>query len=188
MPDTPAKQPDSFVGWWEIDFHIRDGEHTDVTGIVEHVDAAGAFTVFRDGERIGGGRHVDFTVGPDGFTNVQEVTGAHVPTGRELAIFRCSGDVLEVCKASEHQGRPTRFESPRGSGWTHVAIRRISDDDPRIPGMAAPLASEERFEFRTGQLLVAHQPGTAGTPFEHLDRNAGDACSLLIAVHHESGT
>jgi len=132
IPDTPARQPDFFVGWWEIVFHIRDGEQTDVTGIIEHVDAAGRFTVFRDGERIGAGHHVEFTVDPDAFTNVQEVAGAHKQIGRELAVYRFSGDVLEVCKASEHTGRPTSFASPRGSGWTHVAIRRISDDDPRI--------------------------------------------------------
>ncbi|MDF1596687.1 MAG: hypothetical protein P1T08_11450 [Acidimicrobiia bacterium] len=125
-------QPDFFVGWWEIVFHTRDGEQTDVTGIIEHVDAAGRFTVFRGGERIGAGRHVDFTVDPDGFTNVQEVPGAHKQIGRELAVYRFSGDVLEVCKASEHTGCPTSFASPRGSGWTHVAIRRISDDHPRI--------------------------------------------------------
>ena len=132
IPDSPASQPDFFVGWWEIVFHIRDGEQTDVTGIVEHVDAAGDFTVFRDGECIGAGRHVDFTVDPDGFTNVPKVAGPHPLTVRELAVYRVSGDVLEVCKASQHQGRPTSFASPRGSGWTHVAIRRISDDDARV--------------------------------------------------------
>ena len=137
-PDTPARQPDFFVGWWEVVFHIRDGEHTDVTGIIEHIDAAGNFTVLRDGERIGAGHHVEFTVDPDGFTNVQELAGAHTQTGRELAVYRFSGDVFEVCKASERQGRPTSFASPRGSGWTHAAIRRISNDDPRIPLGAGP--------------------------------------------------
>ena len=132
IPDAPASQPDFFVGWWEIVFHTRDGEQTDVTGIIEHVNAAGRFTVFRDGERIGAGHHVDFTVDPDGFTNVPEVPDPHPQIERELAIYRFNAEVLEVCKASEHQGRPTRFASPRGSGWTHVAIRRISDDDPRI--------------------------------------------------------
>ena len=103
------------------------GEQTDVTGIIEHVDAAGNFAVFRGGERIGAGCHVDFTLDPDGFTNVPEAPDRHEQTARELAIYRFSGDVLEVCKASEHGGRPTSFGSPRGSGWTHVAIRRISD-------------------------------------------------------------
>ena len=131
-PDTSARQPDFFVGWWEVVFHIRDGEQTDVTDIIEHVDAGGDFTVFRDGERIGAGHHADFTVDPDGFTNVHEVAGPHTQTGRELAVYRFSGDVLEVCKASEHQGRPTSFASPRGSGWIHVVIRRLADDDPRI--------------------------------------------------------
>lgn len=132
-PDTPARQPDFFVGWWEVVFHIRDGEHTDVTGVIEHVDTAGNFTVFRGGERIGAGRHLEFTVDPDGFTNVQEVAGAHTQLGRELVVYRFSGDLLEVCRASGQQGRPTSFASLRGSGWTHAAIRRISDDDPRIP-------------------------------------------------------
>ncbi len=36
-----------------------------------------------------------------------------------------------------------------------------------------------------GQLLAANQPDTAGTPFEHLDPNAGDACSLLFALHYQ---
>ncbi|MGI9578335.1 MAG: hypothetical protein ACR2OH_09065 [Microthrixaceae bacterium] len=133
MPDTPAEQPDSFGGWWEAVFFVRDGEQQDVTGMIEHIDAAGNFTVLRDGERIGAGRHVEFTVDPDAFTNVQELAGAHTRPGRELAVYRFCGDVLEVCKASEHVGRPTSFASPRGSGWTHVAIRRISNDDPRIP-------------------------------------------------------
>ena len=132
-PGTPARQPDFFEGWWEVVSYIRDGEQSDVTGIIEHIDAAGNFTVLRDGERIGAGHHVEFTVDPDAFTNVQELAGAHPQPGRELAVYRFSGDVLEVCKASESQGRPTSFASPRGSGWTHVAIRRISNDDPRIP-------------------------------------------------------
>ena len=37
-----------------------------------------------------------------------------------------------------------------------------------------------------GQLLAAGQPDTAGTPFEHLDRDAGDACSLLFGLHYET--
>ena len=125
-------QPDFFVGWWEFVSYIGDGEPVDASGIIEHVDAAGNFTVFRNGERIGAGHHADFTVDPYGFTNVQELAGAHTQTGRELAVFRFSGDVLEVCKAGEHRGRPTGFASPRGSGWIHVVIRRINDDDPRI--------------------------------------------------------
>ena len=133
IPDAPVGQPDFFVGWWEAVFSTRGGEQRDVSGIIEHVDAAGNFTVFRDGERIGAGHHVEFTVDPDGFTNVQEVAGAHTQTGRELAVYRFSGDVFEVCKASEHVGRPTSFASPPGSGWTHAAIRRLNDDDPRIP-------------------------------------------------------
>ena len=132
IPDIPARQPDFFVGWWEIVFHIRDGEQTDVNDIIEHVYAAGTFTVCRDGERIGAGHHVDFTVDPDGFTNVPVAADPVLQIARELAICRFSRDVLEVCKASEHQGRPTSFASPSGSGWTHVAIRRISDDDPRV--------------------------------------------------------
>ncbi len=132
IPDAPPSQPDFFVGWWEIVFFTRDGEQRDVSGIIEHVDAAGNFTVFRDGERIGAGHHVDFTVDPDGFTNVPEVAGPHPQIPRELAIYRFSADFMEVCKASEHQCRPSRFASPRGSGWSHVGIRRISDDDPRI--------------------------------------------------------
>ena len=133
MSDAPAEQPDFFVGWWEAVFFIRDGEQTDVTGIIEHVDPAANFTLFRDGERIGAGHHAEFTVDPDGFTNVYEVAAAHAQVGCELAIYRLKGDVFEVCKAGEPVGRPTSFASQPGSGWTHAAIRRISDDDPRIP-------------------------------------------------------
>ena len=171
MPDAPASQPDFFVGWWEIVFHIRDGEQTDVTDIIEHVDAAGNFTVFRDRERIGAGHHVDFAVDPDSFTNVPEVAGAHTQTGRELAVYRCSGDVLEVCKASEHQGRPTSFASPLGSGWTHVSIRRLSDDDPRIPaGLRSsdhnrqPDARQEARDPALGSLPVGREPHTTRAP------------------------
>jgi len=131
--DTPARQPYLFVGWWEAVFYIREGEQIDVSGIIEHIDGAGNFTVFKDGERIGAGRHVEFTIDPDGFTNVQEVAGAHTRPGRELVVYRFGGDLFEVCKAGEHQGRPTSFALPRWSGWIHAAIRRISDDDPRIP-------------------------------------------------------
>ena len=133
MPDTPPSQPDRFVGWWEAEFSVRDGEARDVTGIIEHVDAAGNFMVFRDGESVGHGRHVDFVVDPDGFTNVPVTAAFDQQVVRELAIYRFTGDLFEVCKAPEHEGRPTSFASPRGSGWIHAAIRRISDDDPRIP-------------------------------------------------------
>lgn len=105
----------------------------DVTGIIEYIDAAANFTVFRDGERDGAGRHTEFVFDPDGFTNVYEVAGEHARVGRELAIYRLDGDIFEVCKAAEPVGRPTSFASHPGSGWTHAAIRRISDDDPRIP-------------------------------------------------------
>lgn len=132
MPDAPASQPDFFVGWWEVVFHIKDGEQTDVTDIIEHVDGAGNFAVFRDGVRISAGHHLDFTVDPDGFTNVPVAADPDLQIAPELAIYRFSSDVLEVCKAGEQQGRPTSFASPRGSGWTQVAIRRIGDDDPRV--------------------------------------------------------
>jgi uncharacterized protein (TIGR03067 family) len=136
MPDTPASQPDSFVGWWDIAFVISDGDQTDVRGITEHIDDAGNFAVFRDGERIRGGFHVDFTVDPDGFTNVKDVPDSQGQLGREFAIYRLIDDVLEICKASEHAGRPSRFDSPSGSGWIQVGLRRLSDDDPRIPETA----------------------------------------------------
>lgn len=37
-----------------------------------------------------------------------------------------------------------------------------------------------------GQLLAANQPDIAGSPFERLDPNAGDACSLLFELHYQS--
>ena len=45
-------------------------EQARLTDIIEHVDPAANFMVFWDGARIGAGHHVDFTVDPDGFTNV----------------------------------------------------------------------------------------------------------------------
>ena len=138
MPDTPASQPDFFVGWWEIVFHIRDGEQTDVTGIIEHVDAAGNFTVFRDAERIGSGHHVDFTVDPDGFTNVPVAADPDLQIARELATYRFSGDVLEVCRAGEHAvdqrasnrlagaGGPT-LRSAESVTTTHVSAPSAED-------------------------------------------------------------
>ncbi len=39
-----------------------------------------------------------------------------------------------------------------------------------------------------GQLLAANQPDIAGSPFEHLDPNAGDACSLLFDLHYPADT
>jgi hypothetical protein len=43
-----------------------------------------------------------------------------------------AGQVLEVCKAPEHEGRPKRFESVKGTSTMHMAIRRIPQTDPRI--------------------------------------------------------
>ena len=130
--DAP-EQPEFFTGWWEAAFLIRDGVEVDVAGMLEHIDAAANFAVFKDGERVGAGRHVEFTVDPDGFTNVPEVAWADGTPVRELAIYRLTDDLFEVCKAGEDIGRPTSFGSEPGSGWIHTAIRRIDDDDPRIP-------------------------------------------------------
>ena len=53
--------------------------------------------------------------------------------GRELVIYRFVEDCLEVCKAPEQVGRPDDFASTPGSSNIHAAIRRISDNGPRIP-------------------------------------------------------
>ena len=120
IPDAPASQPDFFVGWWEIVFHTRDGEQTDVTGIIEHVDAAGNFTVFRDGERIGAGHHVDFTVDPDGFTNVQEVAGAH------------TADRARACDLPLQRGRVGGLQGQRAPGSSNeLRIASRERVDPR---------------------------------------------------------
>ncbi len=190
MTDTQATQPDLFVGWWEIAFHVSDGEQTDVSGIIEHVDEAGDFEVFRDGERIGAGHHIDFTVDPDGFTNVREVPGPRDQIGRELAIYRVSEDVLEVCKASEHTGRPSRFDSHRGSGWTHVALRRLSDDDPRIPDLAdARPARSEQFSFLSLRSVASLDDfGTyADSAFALARATFGHAESVDDTLRHLSG-
>ena len=131
MPSLPVSQPAAFVGWWDVVRYVHDGEETDVSGIIEHVDDAGSFTVFRDGVRIASGRHVEFTVNPLGFTNVRDASAPDGRTRRELAIYRLGDDVLEVCKASEDTGRPARFGSARGSAWTHVLLRRRSTESPR---------------------------------------------------------
>lgn len=39
-----------------------------------------------------------------------------------------------------------------------------------------------------GQLLATDQPDTAGTPLEHLDRNAGDACKLHFHLDYQTST
>jgi hypothetical protein len=190
MPDTPVTQPDLFVGWWEVDSYISDGVPTDVSGIIEHVDGAGNFAVFRDGERIGAGYHTDFTVDPDGFTNVSEAPGPGGQFGRELAIYRVKENVLEVCKASEQMGRPSRFDSPRGSGWTHVVIRRLSDDDPRIADLAdARPARSEQFSFVTLKSVASLDDfGTyADSVFALTRATFGHAESVDETLRHLSG-
>ncbi len=52
--------------------------------------------MFRDGECIGAGPHVEFTVDPDGFTNVQEGAGADTQTGRELAVYCFNGGLSRI--------------------------------------------------------------------------------------------
>ena len=82
--------------------------------------------------RLAAGRHVDFHTDPPGFTNVQQEHHLLGAGARELAIYRFVGQTLEICKAPESDGRPERFESVSGTSVVHVAIRRISDEDPRI--------------------------------------------------------
>ena len=57
--------------------------------------------------------------------------------------------------------------------------------DEQIDGWS--LDTEVRPGFY-GQLLVADQPATVGTPFEHLDREAGDACTLLFDLRYEAAS
>lgn len=147
------EQPEFFAGWWEAAFLTRDGASVDVSGMLEHIDAAANFTIFKDGERVGAGRHVEFTVDPDGFTNVPEVAWADGTPVRELAIYRLTDDLFEVCKADEAVGRPTSFGSEPGSGWVHAAIRRIDADDPRIP------TSRPEVAVRTARLDDAEAMG-----------------------------
>ena len=127
------EQPAGFVGWWEAVFYIKDGETHNVEGILEHIRPDGRFELYRNGELVGGGQHEEFRVDPQGFTNVHETVNPIGVGGRELAIYRFEGDRLEVCKAPEELGRPTEFESIPGSSIVHAAIRRIPDDDPRVP-------------------------------------------------------
>jgi len=129
-----VRQPPEFVGWWELVFYKRGGQTQDIEGAIEHIHSDGRFEAYRNGAPIGAGRHVDFQTDPPGFTNVQEAPHALGVKGRELAIYRFVGQVLEVCKAPESDGRPDRFGSPEGTSIVHVGIRRISDTDPRIPG------------------------------------------------------
>ena len=129
-----AEQPAKFVGWWEGVFYIRGGEFHDVQGILERIHPDGRFELYQDGKRVGGGRHENFIAELPGFTNVHEILNPFGVGGRELAIYRFVEDCLEVCKAPEAIGRPTEFGAPPGSAIIHAAIRRISDDDPRIPG------------------------------------------------------
>lgn len=128
-----VEQPEGFVGWWEAVFYIKDGDSYDVEGIIERIHPDGRFELYRDGVRVGGGHHEDFRIDPPGFTNVHESANPVGVGGRELAIYRFDGDRFEVCKAQEELGRPTEFRSTPGSSIVHAEIRRIPDDDPRIP-------------------------------------------------------
>ncbi|MGV6827654.1 MAG: hypothetical protein ACWA5Q_11835 [bacterium] len=133
MSAKEMTQPDSFVGWWEAVFYVKGGVHQDVVGIIERIYPDGRFEVYLNQKKIGGGRHEDFRSQPTGFTNVQEMENTFGVSGKELVIYRLRGDLLEVCKAPESSGRPIKFESTTGSQTVHAAIRRIQNDDPRIP-------------------------------------------------------
>ena len=64
-------------------------------------------------------------------------------------------------------------------------IRSILDElvaQGRIVSWTVEIEVMPRFY---GQLLAAHRPDTAGTQFEHLDSNAGDACSLLFDLLYQ---
>lgn len=128
-----AEQPMEFVGWWEILFYTRGGQAADVENVIEQIKADGRFEAYRKGVRIGAGRHVEFQIDPAGFTNVQQDLQSHEVIGRELVIYRLTGDTLEVCKAPESDGRPAQFGSREGTSVVHAAARRIPDTDPRIP-------------------------------------------------------
>lgn len=123
----------SFVGWWETVHHTVDGEPHDVVDVIEQIHLDGSFDVYLHGERVGGGRHVDFIEEPLGYTNCQEMTYPLAQQGAQLVIYRLTEHLLEYCKAPESLGRPTSFASPKGSGWIHGAIQRIDEADPRIP-------------------------------------------------------
>ena len=125
-------QPPEFAGWWELIFYTRGRKAQNVEGIIERIHSDGRFEAYRNGVQIAAGRHEDFQSDPTGFTNVQEAGHSLGVAGRELAIYRLVGQVLEVCKAPEHAGRPKRFESVKGTPTIHVAIRRIPQTDPRI--------------------------------------------------------
>ena len=129
----PIGQPTEFVGWWELVFYTRGGQPQDVEGAIEHINSDGRFEAYRNGVPIAAGRHVGFQTDPPGFTNVQEDLHMFGVRGRELVIYRLAGEMLEVCKAPECDGRPERFGSPEGTSIVHAAIRRIAETDPRIP-------------------------------------------------------
>jgi len=134
-----TEQPMEFVGWWEIIFYTRGSQVEDVEDVIEHIQADGRFEAYRNGVRIGAGRHVEFQIDPAGFINIQEDLQSHEVIGRELVIYRLTGDTLEVCKAPERDGRPAEFGSRDGTSVVHAAVRRIPDTDPRIPIQSKPL-------------------------------------------------
>lgn len=140
MPDRSAVQSDAFVGWWEIVSRTDDGAAADVRGIVEHVRSDASYAVFRDGARIAGGNDLDFTLDPDGFTDVPDAGVS------ETAAYRLSEDRFAVCWSADGDVLPTTFSAPAGSGRTHVELRRIADDDPRV--LATTSAGSGRFTLR----------------------------------------
>jgi uncharacterized protein (TIGR03067 family) len=127
-----AEQPVEFVGWWEIVFYTRGGQTENIEDVIEHIQADGRFEAYSNGALIGAGRHVDFQTNPAGFTNIQEDLQSRAVIGRELVIYRLTGDTLEVCKAPEQYGRPVQFGSSEGTPVVHAAAKRIADTDPRI--------------------------------------------------------
>jgi hypothetical protein len=129
----PVRQPPEFVGWWELIFYIRGGQSQDIEGAIEHIHSDGRFEAYRNGALIAAGRHLDFQTDPPGFTNVQEDPHVLGVRGRELVIYRLAGEMLEVCKAPESDGRPERFGSPAGTSIVHATIRRMTETDSRIP-------------------------------------------------------
>ena len=89
-----AEQPMKFVGWWEIVLYTRGGQVEDVEDVIEHIHADGRFEAYRQGGRIGAGRHVKFQTDPAGFTNMQEDLQSQHVVGRELVIYRLTDDKL----------------------------------------------------------------------------------------------